>query len=345
MPKARSSIVIAGRDREKSASYYTPEVLTQCLVKYALKELLQDKTADEILNLTVCEPAMGSAAFLNEAVNQLAEAYLQRKMRETGRLIPHDDYTSEKQKVKMYLADNNVYGVDLNPIAVELAEVSLWLNTIHAGAYVPWFGMQLTCGNSLIGARRQVFATHLLRPAAKKDPVWLDAVPERVTPGAERPAESVYHFLLPDRGMADYTDKVVRELAATEIKTIKEWRADFVKPFSANQVEQLEQLSQAIDRLWDRHTDQQRNIRRRTSDTVAVFGQPKTRRSTTTAHHRRKGPHLFPRDALQRSAQLQPLSTAQAGDGLLVRLVVLANRKGRSATLTCGVSARSVVAT
>ena len=54
---------LAGREREKSASYYTPEVLTQCLVKYALKELLEGKTADEILNLTICEPAMGSAAF------------------------------------------------------------------------------------------------------------------------------------------------------------------------------------------------------------------------------------------------------------------------------------------
>ena len=56
---------LAGREREKSASYYTPEVLTKCLVKYALKELLEGKTADEILKLTICEPAMGSAAFLN----------------------------------------------------------------------------------------------------------------------------------------------------------------------------------------------------------------------------------------------------------------------------------------
>lgn len=48
---------LAGREREKSASYYTPEVLTKCLVKYALKELLKDKTADDILKLTVCEPA------------------------------------------------------------------------------------------------------------------------------------------------------------------------------------------------------------------------------------------------------------------------------------------------
>ena len=48
---------LAGRDREKSASYYTPECLTQCVVKYALKELLKDKKADDILKLTVCEPA------------------------------------------------------------------------------------------------------------------------------------------------------------------------------------------------------------------------------------------------------------------------------------------------
>ena len=57
----------AGRDRQKSASYYTPQVLTRCLVKYALKELLKDKSADDILKLTMVEPAMGSAAFLNEA--------------------------------------------------------------------------------------------------------------------------------------------------------------------------------------------------------------------------------------------------------------------------------------
>lgn len=83
---------LAGRDRQKSASYYTPQVLTQCLVKYALKRLLNServKEADDILNLTVCEPAMGSAAFLNEAVNQMAEAYLERKQAELKKRIPH----------------------------------------------------------------------------------------------------------------------------------------------------------------------------------------------------------------------------------------------------------------
>ena len=220
---------LAGRDREKSASYYTPEVLTKCLVKYALKELLKDKTADDILKLTVCEPAMGSAAFLNEAINQLAEAYLERKQSELGERIAHDEYAYERQKVKMYIADNNVFGVDLNPVAVELAEVSLWLNTISKENFVPWFGMQLVCGNSLIGARRQVFKKTLLKKENRADSLWLDKVPERVIPNEKRNADTVYHFLLPDKGMSDYRDSVVKQLAGEDIKKINNWRKSFTK--------------------------------------------------------------------------------------------------------------------
>ncbi len=265
---------LAGRDREKSASYYTPEVLTRCLVKYALKELLKDKSADDVLKLTVCEPAMGSAAFLNEAVNQLAEAYLSMKQRELGEEIPHDRYLREKQKAKMFIADNNVFGVDLNPVAVELAEVSLWLNTIYEGAFVPWFGMQLTCGNSLVGARRQVFSSSLLKRKEKTDPLWLDRVPERVPLGTKRSKNSVYHFLLPDRGMADYNDPVIKSLAPEEIKTIHKWRAEFAKPFKKDEIEQLEKLSAAVDRLWESHAREQGNVRKRTTDPLRIFGQP-----------------------------------------------------------------------
>ncbi len=275
---------LAGRDREKSASYYTPEVLTQCLVKYALKELLKDKTADEILELTVCEPAMGSAAFLNEAVNQLAKAYLDRKQKELDQTISHDAYPKELQKVKMYIADRNVHGVDLNPVAVELAEVSLWLNTIYEGGFVPWFGMQLVCGNSLIGARRQVFHENLLKKQKKTDPLWLDEVPERVMPGQNRENDTVYHFLLPDKGMADYKDKVIKQMAVDEIKTINEWRKEFTKPFSKTEIYQLKKLSDAVDKLWQRNAEMQRDIDNRTTDPLLVFGQkdPKHKWQPTT---------------------------------------------------------------
>lgn len=283
-PKGTFIYRLAGRDREKSASYYTPEVLTNCLVKYALKELLKDKSADEILHLTICEPAMGSAAFLNEAVNQLADAYLLQKQKETRREILLEDYALEKQKVKMYIADNNVFGVDLNPIAVELAEVSLWLNTIYEGAYIPWFGMQLKCGNSLIGARSQVYDQDQLK--SKADKSWLGHAPERLTVSEKRKKGDIYHFLLPDTGMSVYTDKVIKELEPDNIAAINEWRKEFCRDFTDGQIRQLQQLSEKIEALWQRHIELERNMRKRTTDTLDVWGQQIVENVCTTTKNK-----------------------------------------------------------
>ena len=271
-PKGTFIYRLAGREREKSASYYTPEVLTQCLVKYSLKELLKDKTADEILELTICEPAMGSAAFLNEAVNQMAEKYLELKQKELGVTIPHDEYTIEKQKVKMYIADRNVYGVDLNPIAVELAEVSLWLNTIYKGAYVPWFGLQLKNGNSLIGARRQTYSETKLKKGNKPAELWYNFAPNRVKPGQTRPSNNVYHFLLGDNGMVDYNDKVIKQLAEANLKYMKDWKKEFNKPYDKEEISQLLRLSNTIDKLWKKHTEFRKSIVRKMQDKLSVFG-------------------------------------------------------------------------
>src|SRR5690606_34592929 len=84
-PKGTFIYRLAGRDREKSASYYTPEPLARLLVKHALMERCRDLTADELLELKILEPAMGSAAFLVETTNQLADLYLERKQKETGK--------------------------------------------------------------------------------------------------------------------------------------------------------------------------------------------------------------------------------------------------------------------
>jgi hypothetical protein len=268
-PQGSSVYRLAGRNRQKSASYYTPYVLTACVVKYALKELLKDKTADDILQLTVCEPALGSGAFLNEALNQLADAYLERKQRETGRTISHEDYLLERQKVKAYLADTRVYGVDRNPVAIELAEISLWLNTIYSGHTIPWLGAQLVAGNSLIGARRQVFLRDQLSSDHRE---WLAAVPERVPVGTERASGQVWHFLVPDQGMADYTDKAVKAMVPAEIKKIRDWRRDFCVRFQAADVHAVERLSEAVDGLWKKHTEDIRRLRQRTTPVFPVFG-------------------------------------------------------------------------
>lgn len=272
-PKGEFIYRLAGREREKSASYYTPEVLTRCLVRYALKELLEDKSADDILELTICEPAMGSAAFLNEAVSQLAEAYLERKQKETGVSIPHEQRQQELQKVKMLIADRNVYGIDLNPTAVELAEVSLWLNTIYQGGYVPWFRTQIVNGNSLIGARRQCYT--LSQAQAEGAGAWYNSAPERVAPGMNRSLrkQQVYHFLLGDPGMCAYTDKVIKGLEPEKIATIKKWNKNFTKPLSDSEADDVLRLCNQIDALWDAHTQLRAEIKDKTTDPLSVWGQ------------------------------------------------------------------------
>lgn len=265
---------LAGREREKSASYYTPEVLTKCLVKYALKELLKDKSADDILHLTICEPAMGSAAFLNEAINQLAEAYISRKEQETGEIIGYEDRFNQLQKVKMFIADRNVYGVDLNPVAVELAEVSLWLNTIYPNGFVPWFGTQLVNGNSLIGARRQCYRVSSLQ-ATSKGLRWYEKAPERVPLGTERKrgklATQIYHFLLGDPGMCSYTDKVIKQLEPAKIKFLNTWNKAFTAPYCDDDIETLKKLSKTIDKLWKDQISLRQQLKQQTHDSLSVF--------------------------------------------------------------------------
>ena len=275
---------LAGREREKSASYYTPEALTKCLVKYALKELLKDKSADSILKLTICEPAMGSAAFLNEAVNQLAEAYLAAKEKETGQKIGHEQRSDELQKVKMFIADHNVYGVDLNPVAVELAEVSLWLNTIYKGGFVPWFGMQLVNGNSLIGARCQGFNQDDLT-TSRSGQRWYEKAPQPISlkieaknndgernSGLKRDHEQIYHFLLGDPNMGNVADKVIKQLEPENVKYMQAWSKQFSAPYSADEIKLLSQLSQEIDKLWALQIKLRKEVRAKTQDKLSIYG-------------------------------------------------------------------------
>lgn len=168
LPQGTFVYRLNGRDRQKSASYYTPEVLTRSTVKYTLKSILDEvaegkRKAQDLLDLKILEPAMGAAAFQNEVINQLAEAYLtyqQQQRHEAGfkewRIAP-DHYRDELQKVKAYIATHNVYGVDLNPTAIELGKLSLWLNVIHKDMETPFFSNRLALGNAVIGAWLKVY--------------------------------------------------------------------------------------------------------------------------------------------------------------------------------------------
>ncbi len=250
----------SSRDRERSASFYTPQVLTSFTVGQAIEVLDEEgriTCADDILELSICEPAMGSGAFAVEAVRQLAELYLEMKQEETGRLIESTDRTRELQNVKASIALHQVYGVDLNKTAVELAEISLWLDTMTADLTAPWFGLHLRHGNSLIGSRR---ATVSASSVTKKD--YLREVPtehgavgvaKAVEDGSSDPAVAgrIHHFLLPSNGWGAAADaKDLKDIAGDEQKAMKDWRKTVRTGFTKTQLTQLTAASERVERLW-----------------------------------------------------------------------------------------------
>ncbi|MEU3048844.1 class I SAM-dependent DNA methyltransferase [Streptomyces sp. NPDC006984] len=263
---------LSGRDRQTSASYYTPESLTKVTVQLALQHRLdQDGTvteARELLDWKICEPALGSGAFLNEAINQVAAEYLRRRQKELGRSIDTEQYAVELQKAKAYIALHNSYGVDLNETAVELAEVSLWLNTMHPGMEAPWFGLHLRRGNSLIGGRREVYGPERLKKGG-----WLGTTPERhpladAQAGVTLPEGAVHHFLLPAKEWgAVAAEKEAKALAPEAAKALGAWRKAVAKSPTAKQTARLQGLARRAEYLWDlvvqRLTISEREISRR----------------------------------------------------------------------------------
>ncbi|MGC4917060.1 class I SAM-dependent DNA methyltransferase [Streptomyces albogriseolus] len=246
---------LSGRDRQTSASYYTPESLTRVTVQLALQHRLdQDDTVTEarqLLEWKICEPALGSGAFLNEAINQVAAEYLRRRQDELGVAIDTEKYAVELQKAKAYIALHNSYGVDLNNTAVELAEVSLWLNTMHPGMEAPWFGLHLRRGNSLIGGRREIYSAERLKKGG-----WLGTTPERfplseALAGAPLPEGAVHHFLLPAKEWgAVAAEKEAKALAPAEAKALGAWRKAVTKSPSAAQTKRLQGLARRAEYLW-----------------------------------------------------------------------------------------------
>ena len=135
------------------------------MVRRTLDPLVHGKTAEQILELKVVDPAMGSGAFLVGACLFLADAYARALQSErandtsvdtdaTPDLAAHEDELSDEatRPYRRLIAERCLYGVDLNPMAVELAKVSLWLTTLAGDKPLTFLDANLRCGNSLIGA-------------------------------------------------------------------------------------------------------------------------------------------------------------------------------------------------
>ncbi len=291
-----------GRDRKKTASYYTPEVLTQTTVKYTLKGILdklnekqknEEDCADEILQLKVLEPAMGAAAFQNEVINQLAVAYLELKENEVvkrgGKRIIPGEYKDELQKVKAYIASHNVYGVDLNPTAIELGKLSLWLNCMHKDMETPFFAHRLGVGNAVVGAWLKVynpkdFIVEFPKEGTikqRKTPIpkdWWNKSPERVTwkkGKLIRKADQIYHFLLPDESIVPSAGiKMLKdELSDAELRTYNAWKKDLKTPIRGDEHIRLKRICAVIDVLLEEHYQQTIKINSETTSHYNLYGQ------------------------------------------------------------------------
>jgi hypothetical protein len=112
------------------------------------------------------------------------------------------------------------------------------------------------------------------KPGGKSAPTWLNTPPERVPLDQTRPQNTVYHWLLPDAGMAYYNDKVIKGLEPAATKEIAAWRKGFTAHFTSGDVRVLERLSNLADRLWTEHAEQLAKLRDETTDQISVFGQP-----------------------------------------------------------------------
>ena len=147
---------LAGRDRQTSASYYTPQSLTRVTVQLALDQRVKEQGG--AVHPRRSPPLAGVRArprlrcIPQRGHRPARRPVLAVREKETGNRLEPGERTHALQKIKAYIALHNFYGVDLNETAVELAEVSIWLNVMHRGLQAPWFGLHLVRGNSLIGA-------------------------------------------------------------------------------------------------------------------------------------------------------------------------------------------------
>jgi len=148
---------VGGNQRKTTGSYYTPDSLIQCLLDSALDPVLNEAAAKPepekaLLDLKVCEPACGSGHFLIAAAHRIARKLASVR---TGEEAPSPE--SVRTAVRDVIG-HCLFGVDLNPMAVELCKVNLWLEAIEPGKPLSFLDAHIQCGNSLLGTTPALMA-------------------------------------------------------------------------------------------------------------------------------------------------------------------------------------------
>ncbi len=191
--RAESFMVTGGSERRQTGTHYTPKSLTEQIVTETLEPLVYEgpgegkakdawrlRTPAELLDLKICDMAMGSAAFLVQVCRWLGErvveawdaaerhgSVISADGEILGTVAGHDLLPQDREErlslARRLIAERCVYGVDINPMAVELAKLSLWLVTLARGRPFGFLDHNLRCGDSLLGitSLEQVECFHL----------------------------------------------------------------------------------------------------------------------------------------------------------------------------------------
>ena len=194
--------------RKKTGTFYTPQPIADHLVRATLEPLVRGRGPEDILRLRIVDPAMGSGAFLVSACRYLAQAY-ETALVDAGRCHPSDIDERERASIRRTVAERSLYGVDLNPMAVQLARLSMWLTTLSADRPLSFLDHRLQTGDSIVGA-------------------WLSMLgrtPKAVTRRSKHPTASLFEdddvrnalrFAVPIRFSLESTTSTIDDVRAKE---------------------------------------------------------------------------------------------------------------------------------
>ena len=193
--------------RKQTGTFYTPQPLAEFVVRRTLAPLVAGATTDAILALRVVDPAMGSGAFLVAACRYLAAAYA-RALVDEGRCAETDLDERERANIRRLVAERCLAGVDANPVAVQLARLSIWLTTLAAGKPLGFLDHRLRVGNSLLGASPDDLRRLTMKRAATDQPLF-----DRGLAGLE---EAMARTARPLVELAERSDESVADVHAKE---------------------------------------------------------------------------------------------------------------------------------
>lgn len=243
-----SVYVTVGATRRATGTHYTPRSLTEPIVQHTLEPLVYTGPAEglpkeewklkspvELLELKVCDMAMGSAGFLVQVIRYLSERLVeawdilnpegsnpdlritpegQPASGKPGELIIPTDDEERLVLTRRLVADRCIYGVDKNPLAVEIAKLSIWLTTMDKGRPFTFLDHALKCGDSLVGADEDMYRKWAYSLKGAQFTLYLTTL-EEFTAAARQKRKELESFTVLDVRDAEHKAELLKEADAT----------------------------------------------------------------------------------------------------------------------------------